>query len=394
MLFSLALIILLALAFSLFFNKLKLPSLIGMLLAGLILGPFFLDLIDESILNVSLELRQIALIVILFRAGLSLDLERLKTIGRPAVLLSFLPATIEVIAITLIAPIFFDISYIDAAIMGTIVAAVSPAVIVPRMILFIEKKKTKQSLAPELVLAGASIDDVYVIVLFTSLIALAQSGRLEVSNFLNLPLKIVLGIIIGGTLGFLLSYFFKKVHIRDTIKVLIIFAFSFLFVYLEEINTFFITFSGLLAILSMGIVIYKTYPVLANRLKQRFEKLWVIAEIVLFVLVGALIDLSVLSKVGLFAVLLILLALAFRVISVFIALIKTKFNPKEKLFTAISYIPKATVQAALGSIPLALGLPNGDIIFAVSVVSIVLTAPLGAILIDQFGFELLKKDEK
>jgi solute carrier family 9B (sodium/hydrogen exchanger), member 1/2 len=393
MLLSLSLIILVALLLSSIFIKLKLPPLIGMLITGLLLGPFFLDLIDISILNISYELRQLALIVILFRAGLSLDINRLRKIGRPALLISFIPATLEVIAIVILAPLFFPISYLEAALLGAIVAAVSPAVIVPRMIKFIDKKNNHQSYAPELVLAGASLDDVYVIVLFTAFLAIAREGQLEVLNMINFPIKITLGILLGITLGVSLVYLFKKFHLRDTIKVLIILSVAAMLLYFEQNNNFFISFSGLLATLVIGLTINKTYPVLANRLKIRFDQLWVIAEIVLFVLVGALIDLSVISTVGILAVILITSALIFRTLGVYLSVLKSKLTKNEKAFTAIAYLPKATVQAALGSIPLALGIPNGDIIFAVSIVAIILTAPIGAILIDYFGPKLLEKDE-
>jgi solute carrier family 9B (sodium/hydrogen exchanger), member 1/2 len=393
MLLSLALIILVSLLLSSIFVKLKCPPLIGMLLTGLLLGPFFLDLIDISILNVSYELRQLALIVILFRAGLSLDINRLRKIGRPALLISFVPATLEVIAIVILAPLLFPISYLEAALLGAIVAAVSPAVIVPRMIKFIDKKKNNQSYAPELVLAGASLDDVYVIVLFTAFLAIAREGQLEVLNMINFPIKIALGILLGITLGVSLVYLFKKFHLRDTIKVLIILSVAAMLLYFEQNNNFFISFSGLLATLVIGLTINKTYPVLANRLKLGFDQLWVIAEIVLFVLVGALIDLSVISTVGILAVILITSALIFRTLGVYLSVLKSKLTKNEKAFTAIAYIPKATVQAALGSIPLALGYPNGDIIFAVSIVAIILTAPIGAILIDNLGPKLLEKDE-
>lgn len=391
MLLSIALIILIALMLAKIFNLLKLPPILGMLLTGILIGPFALDLIDVNILNISADLREIALIVILIRAGLSLDLEDLKKVGRPAVLLSFIPATIEIVTVTLVAPMIFDIDYVTALMMGGIIAAVSPAVVVPRMIKLMESGHGRAKRIPHMILAGASIDDVYVIVLFYAFLKLGQGENFHISTLLNVPIAIILGVVVGFFVGWIASHFFKKFHMRDTVKVLIIFALGFLFVALEDSLDKFIALSGLLAVMAFGISLNKNYPHLAKRLVKKFEKIWVIAEIMLFVLVGALVDVRVLLDVGLFAILLIVISMTFRMLGVYLSLIKTPLNTKEKLFTAISYTPKATVQAAIGAIPLSLGLPDGELILLVSVLAIIITAPFGAILMDHLYSKWLVK---
>ena len=389
MLLSAALIILTSLILSQILIKLKLPGIIGMLLSGIILGPFVLNLIDPSILNLSTDLRQVALIVILVRAGLSLDLEALKKVGRPAILMAFVPATIELLAITFLAPIFFGISYLEALILGAIVAAVSPAVVVPRMIKLMESKYGTEKKVPQLILAGASIDDVFVIVLFASFIQAYQTNAFSILSILLVPVSIVLGILLGVISGIILIWLFKIFHIRDTLKVLILFSVAFLFIVIEHQLAVFIPISGLVAVISLGGTILKKYEILAKRLVGKFEKIWVIAEIMLFVLVGAAVDITVLVNVGLFSVMLIFIALLFRMIGVWIALIKTQFNKKEKLFIAISYTPKATVQAAIGAIPLSLGIASGNLILTIAVLAIIITAPFGAILMDKTYKKLL-----
>lgn len=389
MLLSAALIILTSLILSQIFIKLKLPGIIGMLLAGILLGPFVLNLIDPSILNLSMDLRQIALIVILVRAGLSLDLEDLKKVGRPAILMAFVPATIELLAITFLAPILFNISYIEALILGSVIAAVSPAVVVPRMLKLMESNYGTEKKVPQLILAGASIDDVYVIVLFASFIQAYQTNTFSMMNILLIPVSIVLGLFLGVISGIFLIWLFKALHIRDTLKVLIMFSISFLFIVLEHELKAFIPISGLVAVISLGGTILKKYEILAKRLVGKFEKIWVIAEIMLFVLVGAAVQITVLIHVGLFSIILILISLAFRMIGVWISLIKTKFNKKEKLFIAISYTPKATVQAAIGAIPLSLGIESGSLILTIAVLAIMITAPFGAILMDKSYKKLL-----
>lgn len=390
MLLSLALIVLLSLLLSQIFIKLKLPGLVAMLLTGIILGPYVLNLIDSNILDLSLDLRQIALIVILLRAGLTLDLKDLKRVGRPALLLSFVPATFELIAVIIFAPMLFHITYLEAALMGSVLAAVSPAVVVPRMIKLIESNRGTKKSIPQMIMAGASVDDIYVIVLFTSFLEMMQNNSFSMISFIMLPLTIFTGIILGITSGLFLVWLFKKVHIRDTIKVMIIFSFAFLMIVLQEWAKPVLSFSGLIGVMTMGIVILKKYALLAKRIIGKFEKIWVFAEIILFVLVGAAVDISVIPTIGTTVILLIFIALILRSIGVYITLIKTDLSIKERLFVIVSYLPKATVQAAIGSIPLGLGLPGGQLILSVAVFSILITAPLGAILIDSTAKKWLK----
>lgn len=390
---SISLIIIISLLLGKIFNLLKLPSILGMLLTGILMGPYLLNLIDNNVLNISTELRQIALIVILIRAGLSLNIKDLKKVGKPAILLSFLPATIEVIVITFLAPLFFDISYVTALIMGSIVAAVSPAVVVPKMISLIDKGYGQNKKIPQMILASASMDDVFVIVLFYSFLKLGQGESFSFSTLINIPVSIVTGIGIGALVGFLLSLFFKKLHMRDTVKVLIIFALGFLFVTLENTLGKIIAISGLITVMSFGISLNNFYPILSKRLVIKFEKIWVIAEIMLFVLVGALVDVRVLFDLGLLTIVLVVISMIFRISGVYLSLIHTSLNNKEKLFTAVSYLPKATVQAAIGAIPLSLGIENGELILMVSVLAIIITAPIGAILMDKTYKTLLVKTE-
>jgi len=390
MLTSLALIFLLGLSLGWIFNKLKLPSLIGMLLAGIILSPYALNLIDGSILSISSELRKIALVIILTRAGLAINIKELKKVGRPAILLCFVPACFEILAVIILAPKFLNISTIDAAIMGTVLAAVSPAVIVPRMLRLMESGYGKDKSIPQMIMAGASVDDIFVIVLFTAFISLSGGGEISASTFLKIPISIVTGISGGIIVGYLLSIFFKKLHIRDSAKVIILLSFSFFLMALESHLDGIIAFSGLLAIMSMSATILKTYEVLAKRLSGKFSKLWVAAEIMLFVLVGATVDLKYAVSAGIMTVVLILAVLIFRILGVFLCLVKTNLNKKEMLFCAFSYIPKATVQAAIGAIPLSMGLGCGQIVLTIAVLAIIITAPVGALLIDMTYKKYLK----
>lgn len=382
MLFTLSLILLVGLTLSAIFNHLKIPGLIALVLTGIILGPYLLNLISPNILNISGDLREIALIVILLRVGLSLDLNDLKKVGRPAILMCFIPATIEIIATVILAPLLFDISYLEAAIMGSILAAVSPAVVVPRMLNLMERGYGKKRSIPQLVMAGASVDDIYVIVLFTSFMGIYHGKDFDGATLLTIPLSIILGLIIGVILGLILVYLFKKIHMRDTIKVLIILSVSFLLVTVEHKFKAYLPISGLLAIMALGGTILNRYELLSKRLLPKFSKLWVGAEIFLFVLVGAAVDIRVLGDAGLSAALLIVVALIFRVVGVNISLIKTDLNTKERLFCAISYLPKATVQAAIGAIPLAAGVPSGALILTIAVLGIMISAPIGALGID------------
>ena len=372
-------------------KKIKLQALLGMLLTGMILGPYMLNLIDESILEISSELRKIALIMILTRAGLGLDLSELKKIGRPAVLMCFVPATFELAGMLLLAPKLMGLTVLEAAVMGSVLAAVSPAVVVPRMVKLMEEGYGVKEGIPQLILAGASVDDVYVIVLFSTFVGMMQGERASVMSFVNIPVSIILGIAIGLLLGFLLAYFFKKVHIRDTSKVLMMISISFLLVTFEEKLTTTITFSALIAVMFLGIGLRQKRGEVAARISLKYGKIWVAAEVFLFVLVGAAVNISYLGKVGINAVLVIIGALVFRMLGVFVCLLGTDLNGKERLFAMLAYTPKATVQAAIGGIPLSMGLPCGETVLTVAVLAIVLTAPLGAFAIDLMYGRLLKK---
>ena len=382
MLLSISLILILGMSMGWICQKIKLPSLLGMLVTGVVLGPYVLNLLDESILGISPELRKIALIIILTRAGLGLDLSGLKKIGRPAVLMCFVPASFEILGMILFAPKLMGITLLEAAVMGAVLAAVSPAVVVPRMVKLMEEGYGVKEGIPQLILAGASVDDVYVIVLFSTFVGMIQGEGASIIRFINIPVSIFLGIAIGLIIGVMLAYFFKKVHIRDTSKVLIILSISLLLVVIEDRLTTSITFSALIAIMFIGIGLQKKREVVAKRLSVKYGKLWVAAEVFLFVLVGATVNIGYLGKVGIKAIIVIVGALFFRMLGVFVCLLGTSLNRKERLFTMMAYTPKATVQAAIGGIPLALGLACGDIVLTVAVLAIVLTAPLGAFAID------------
>ena len=391
MLLSIALILIVGMSMGWICQKCKLPSLLGMLATGVILGPYVLNLLDSSILGISSELRKIALIIILTRAGLGLDLSGLKKIGRPAVLMCFVPASFELLGMILIAPKIMGLSLLEAAIMGAVLAAVSPAVVVPRMVKLMDEGYGVKEGIPQLILAGASVDDVYVIVLFSTFVGMMQGEGASVLSFVNIPVSILLGIAIGLLIGFILAYFFKKVHIRDTSKVLIILSISFLLVVLEDTLTTAITFSALIAIMFIGIGLQRNREVVAKRLSVKYGKLWVAAEVFLFVLVGATVNIGYLGKVGVQALIVIIGALAFRMLGVFVCLLGTSLKRKERLFVMMAYTPKATVQAAIGGIPLALGFACGDTVLTVAVLAIVLTAPLGAFAIDFSYKKLLRQ---
>lgn len=392
MLTSLALIFLCGLFLGAVFQKLKLPNLIGMLIMGIVLGPYVLNLLDHSILSISPDLRQLALIIILTRAGLSLDIEDLKKIGRPAVLMSFIPACFEMAGTILIAPKLLNIPVLDAAILGAVIASASPAVIVPRMLKLMETGYGTSKNLPQLILAGDSVDDVFNIVVFTSLIGLTGGQKLSVMKFGQIPVSIFLGIIIGIGVGFLLTLLFQKIHMRDSIKVILLLSIAFLFVVLEEGLENIFPYSGLLSVMTAGVVLLKNSPAVAERISARYSKLWVGAEILLFVLVGASLNPSHALTAGLKTIVLLVSVLMIRGIGILLCLIKTNFNWKERLFCTLTGIPKATVQAALGAIPLAMGLPTGEIILAVAVFSILFTAPLGAFLLDKTYKHLLTKE--
>ena len=392
MLFSFALIFLSGIILGSIFNHLKLPQLIGMLLTGIILGPYLLNLLDPKILSISADLRQIALIIILTRAGLNLDINDLKKVGRPAVLMCFVPATFEILGMIIFAPKFLGLGLLDSAILGTVIAAVSPAVIVPKMLKLMEEGYGADRSIPQMIMAGASVDDVFVIVLFTSFIGLASNGTFSVLNLIKIPTSILFGISIGFLCAILLIYLFKKIHIRDSLKVIIILNISFLLVTFEHSLTGIIGFSGLLAIMSIGTGIQAKNTILSKRLSVKYSKLWIAAEVMLFVLVGATVNIKYALSASIPAILLIITVLIFRMIGVFLCLVGTSLSYRERLFCMIAYSPKATVQAAIGSIPLSMGLPSGNIILTVAVLSILITAPLGAFAIDISYKKLLKKE--
>ena len=391
MLLSISLILILGMFMGWICQKMKLPALLGMLITGIILGPYGLNLLDGSILGISAELRKIALIIILTRAGLGLDLSGLKKIGRPAVLMCFVPASFELLGMILLAPKLMGLSVLESAVMGAVLAAVSPAVVVPRMVKLMDEGYGVKEGIPQLILAGASVDDVYVIVLFSTFVGMMQGEGASILKFVNIPVSIFWGIAIGLLLGVLLAYFFKKVHIRDTSKVLIILSISFLLVVIEDKLTTAITFSSLIAVMFIGIGLQKKREAVAERLSVKYGKLWVAAEVFLFVLVGATVNIEYLGKVGAKAFVVIIGALIFRMFGVFVCLLGTNLKRKEQLFAMMAYTPKATVQAAIGGIPLALGLACGDTVLTVAVLAIVFTAPLGAFAIDLSYKKLLNK---
>lgn len=393
MLTSLSLIFLLGLLLGSIFNKLKLPSLLGMIFTGIILGPHVLNLLDDSIISISADLRQLALVIILTRAGLSLDITDLKKVGRPAILMCFVPACFEIVGVILIAPKLLGVTLLEAAIMGSVIAAVSPAVIVPRMIKIMEEGYGKEKSIPQLILAGASVDDIFVIVIFTALTGLASGESVSGFRLLEIPISILLGIIIGIICGALLIRFFKKIHMRDSIKIIILLSISFLLIEFEHRLDGIIPISGLLAIMSMGIFMKQSYSILASRLSIKYNKLWVAAELLLFVLVGATVDISYALLMGVSAIIIVILAFIIRMIGVFICMLKTNLNMKERFFCMIAYMPKATVQAAIGGIPLAMGLACGEKVLTVAVLAILITAPLGAFFVDGMYKRLLVKNE-
>ncbi|WP_367566720.1 cation:proton antiporter [Lacrimispora sp.] len=389
MLLSLALVFLCGMTLGKLFEMLKLPRLLGMIMTGIILGPYALNLLDGSILNISAELRQIALIIILTRAGLNLDVDDLKRAGRPAILMCFVPACFEIAGMVLLAPSFLGVTRLEAAIMGTVIAAVSPAVVVPRMLKLIEKGYGTEKSIPQIIMAGASVDDVFVIVLFTAFTGLAEGGTISALSFVSIPISILSGLAVGVLTGILMSVFFTKFHIRDSGKVILILSVSFLLVTAEHNIKGIMGFSGLLAVMALGASLRLRKYELSRRLSEKFSKLWVGAEVWLFVFVGATVNISYALNAGLMAVALILCVLVFRMLGVSVCLIRTRLNKKERIFTAIAYIPKATVQAAIGGIPLAMGLACGDIVLTAAVLSILVTAPLGASLVDATYKKLL-----
>ena len=393
MLISIAVILLSGLLLGALCQKIRFPSLFGMIVAGIIIGPYALNLIDSSIMSVSAEIRRIALIIILIRAGLKLDMSDLKKVGRPAVLMCFVPACFEMIGMTMLASVCFGINRLDAAILGAVVGAVSPAVIVPRMIRLIDEGYgTKQGI-PQMILAGASVDDVFVIVMFSAFIEVAQGKDLSpASLFLDIPSSLILGIMMGFMTGFVLFKWYSKIKMNPLLMTMVLLAVSFILSAVETEQSI-IPFASLIAIMCVGMVVKKADSSMARILSEQYDKLWIVAEIFLFVLVGASVAVDHARDAGLKAVILIVLVLSFRMLGVFICVLGTKLNLKEKIFCMIAYTPKATVQAAIGGVPLAIGLPSGDVILTVAVVSILLTAPLGAFGIDLTYRKCLQKDD-
>ena len=398
MLTSLSFIFLVGLAMAAICQRIRLPRIIGMLLTGIVLGPYVLDILDPSILSISSELRQMALIIILVKAGLSLNLADLKKVGRPAVMLSCVPASFELLGYVLFAPMILGVNRIEAAVMGAVLAAVSPAVVVPRMVKLMESGYGTKKSIPQLILAGASCDDIFVIVLFSTFSGMAQGGSARVMDFVNIPISIVSGILLGAVAGWLLSLFFetayaKEHYVRNSMKVIIVLGVSFLLMSVENWVKPYISVSGLLAVVSMACVLkLRSIKAVSARLSEKFGKLWLAAEVLLFVLVGAAVDIRYTMGAGLAAVLMIFTALLFRTIGVLICLAGTALNWKERLFCVIAYLPKATVQAAIGSVPMAMGLPCGQIVLSVAVMAILITAPLGALGMDSTFERLLERD--
>ena len=396
MLTSLAFVFLAGLAAAAVCSAIKLPRIVGMLLVGIVLGPHMLNVLDDSILSISSELRQMALIIILLKAGLSLDLSDLRQVGRPAVLLSCLPATCELAGYILLAPYLLGVNRIEAAVMGAVLAAVSPAVVVPRMVFLMENRWGTDKSIPQMLLAGASCDDIYVIVLFTTFTGIAQGGNARAADFLNIPVSIVLGIAVGAAAGYALSRFFEAAFarnhmVRGSVKIIIVLSVSFLLVALETVLKGKLALSGLLAVTSMACMLArKMTGEVRARLSEKFGKLWIAAELILFVLVGAAVDIRYVSETGLAAVFMVFAALIFRAAGVVLCLAGTKLSRRERLFCVIAYLPKATVQAAIGSVPLAMGLPCGKIVLSVAVLAILITAPLGALGMDAAYRKLLK----
>lgn len=398
MLTSLALIFLVGLSLAAICQQIKLPRIVGMLVAGILLGPYVLDLFDSSILNISAELREMALVIILIKAGLSLNIQDLKKVGRPAVLMAFLPAVFDILAFVLFAPMVLGINRVEAAVMGAVLGAVSPAVVVPRMVQLMEEKYGTEKSIPQMILAGASLDDVFVIVLFTTFVGMAQGGTAKITDLINIPVSILLGIGLGAAAGFFLAWFFETSYshkhlVRNSLKVIIVLGTAFILLAAEDWLSGIVPVSGLLAVMSMALVLaMRTVPEVTASLQEKYGKLWLAAEVILFVLVGAAVDIRYTLEAGLGAVLMIVIGLAFRSIGVWLCMLGTNLNRKERLYCVIAYLPKATVQAAIGSVPLALGLPCGTIVLSVAVLSILITAPLGAIGMDLSYQALLSRE--
>lgn len=398
MLTSLSLIFLVGLSMAAICEKLRLPRIVGMLITGVVLGPYVLDLLDPSILGISSELRQMALIIIMIKAGLSLNLSDLKRVGRPAVMMSCVPSSFEIIGYVLFAPLLLGVTRIEAAVMGAVLASVSPAVVVLRMVKLMEEKYGTQKGIPQLILAGASCDGIFVLVLFSTFVGMAQGGKVNIMDFVNIPVSILLGVALGATFGFALSFFFETAYahkhlVRNSVKVIVVLGVAFLLMSIETWVKNYVAVSGLLAVVSMACMLkIRSTEFVSKRLAEKFGKLWIASEVILFVLVGAAVDIRYTLDAGIAAVAMIFIALLFRAVGVMLCLVKTPLSFKERLFCMIAYLPKATVQAAIGSVPLAMGLPCGNIVLSVAVLSIMITAPLGAFGIDATYDKLLNKE--
>lgn len=393
MIFSVALILFFGMTAGELCRKIRVPSLFGMILTGIFLGPSMLDLMDSSILDISIPLRKIALVVILLRAGLKLNLSDLKKNGRSAVLMCFVPAVFEITGMIILAPLFLNISRLDAAILGAVVAAVSPAVVVPKMLKLMDEKRGTAEGIPQMILAGASVDDVFVIVMFTTFTSLAGGEGISLWRFASIPVSILTGCLAGFFAGIMLCTFWKKIHIRDTSKIILLLCLSFFMIIAEEKFSRIIPFASLIGVMAGGLAIKMKNREVASRLSEKLNRLWVPAEIFLFVLVGASVKIeSVAGNAGIIIVLLILV-IAVRMAGVFVCVAGTELCFKEKLFCAAAYVPKATVQAAIGGIPLAMGLGCGEIVLSVSVMAILITAPLGAFFIDLTYKKFLKQED-
>lgn len=393
MLLSITYILFFGLLFGWICKKLHLPALFGMILAGILIGPYVLNLLDSSILDISAQIRKIALVIILIRAGLKLSLADLKKVGRPAILLCFLPASAELLGMLLLAPKLLGISVLEAAVLGSVVAAVSPAVVVPGMIKLMDEGYGSDKGIPQMILAGASVDDVFVIVLFTTFTGMAQHDTVSVMQFVNIPIALITGISIGLLAGMGLTVLFDKIHQRDMVRVLIVMGCSLLLVSAEDGLSSMIPFASLIAVMCLGMAIRMKKENLAKRLSQTYDQLWVGAEVFLFVLVGASVQIESAKAAGVKSIVLIFAVLLFRMIGVYLCVLGTKLNQKERFFCMFAYTPKATVQAAIGGVPLAMGLACGNMVLTVSVISILLTAPLGAFLIDWTYKKCLHKNE-
>lgn len=399
MLTSLAFVFLLGLAMAALCQRIKIPRIIGMLITGILLGPCVLNWLSDSVLGISSELRQMALIIILLKAGLSLNLADLKKVGRPALMMSCVPASFEILAFVIFAPSILHISRVEAAVMGAVLSAVSPAVVIPRMVQLMETKYGTDQRIPQMIMAGASCDDIFVIVLFSTFTNMAQGGSAHAADFINIPVSIFSGIAMGVVAGFGLSLFFetayaKEQYVRNSMKVILILGMSFFLMSVETWLKGKISVSGLLAVVSMAAVIrIKCVPGVSKRLSEKFGKLWIAAEVILFVLVGAAVDIRYTMQAGIAAVLMIFVGLMFRAAGVSLCMLGTKLNKKERLFCVIAYLPKATVQAAIGSVPLAMGLPCGQIVLSVAVLAILITAPLGAAGMDLTYDKLLVRSQ-